>query len=329
MANIAIIGAGSWGSALAMVLHDNGHAVTLWSLEEEHIAELKRTGENPRFLPGVKLPASLNYTADLAEAARDKAMLVLAVPSHAMRPVTKSLQGLVHKDQLLLSVAKGFDIETHARMSELIAATFPANPVAVLSGPSHAEEVSRRVPTAIVAASGDELIAQQVQAYFNNDYMRVYVNSDVIGVELGGALKNIVALASGICYGLGGGDNTEAAILTRGLKEIVRQGSKLEAKETTFPGLSGRGDPVATCDSRHSRNRTAGIMLGKGKKLADIQAEMGMVVEGINAARIAHVLAEEHGVEMPITEAIYRVLYQDYPISRLAVDLMRRDVKPE
>ncbi len=329
MANIAVIGAGSWGTALAMVLHDNGHAVTLWSLEPEHIAELVQKGENPRFLPGVKLPADLNYTSDLAEAAGDKAMLVLAVPSHAMRPVTDSLRGLVRDNQLLLSVAKGFDIATHARMSQLIAATFPANPVAVLSGPSHAEEVSRRVPTAIVAAAEDEIVARQVQDYFNNDYMRVYVNSDVIGVELGGALKNIVALASGICYGLGCGDNTEAAILTRGLKEIVRLGVKLGAREATFYGLSGMGDLVVTCGSRHSRNRTAGIMLGEGKKLADIQAEMGMVVEGINAARIAYVLSKEQGVEMPITEAIYRALYQDYPISRLAEDLMRRDVKPE
>lgn len=329
MANIAVIGAGSWGTALAMVLHGNGHAVTLWSLEEEHIAELKQTGENPRFLPGVKLPQGLNYTSDLAAAARDKAMLVLAVPSHAMRPVTDSLKGLAQDNQLLLSVAKGFDIETHARMSQLIAAAFPDNPVAVLSGPSHAEEVSRRIPTAIVAAAQDEAVMRAVQDYFNNDYMRVYANADVTGVELGGALKNIVALASGICYGLGCGDNTEAAILTRGLKEIVRLGVKLGAHEATFYGLSGMGDLVVTCGSRHSRNRTAGIMLGKGRKLADIQAEMGMVVEGVNATRIAYALAHEQGVEMPITEAIYRALYQDYPISRLAADLMRRDVKPE
>ncbi len=329
MAKIAVIGAGSWGTALALVLKDNGHEVTLWSLEPEHIEELKRLNENPRYLPGVRLPEGIFYTADLAEAARDKAMLVLAVPSHAMRPVTASLRGLVADGQLLLSVAKGFDPDTHARMSELIAAAFPPNPVAVLSGPSHAEEVSRRIPTAIVAAASDEAVMRQTQEYFSNDYMRVYANADVCGVELGGALKNVVALACGICYGLGCGDNTEAAVLTRGLKEIVRLGVRLGARETTFYGLSGMGDLVVTCGSRHSRNRTAGIMLGQGKSLADVRAEMGMVVEGVNAARIAHALAAEHNVEMPITEAIYRVLYEACPVSRLTEELMRRDVKPE
>lgn len=329
MVKVAVIGAGSWGTALGLVLHENGHEVTLWSLEQSHIDEMRRLGENPAFLPGVKLPDGLLFTSDLAEAAADKQFLIMAVPSHAMRPVSQNLQGLVAADTVLVSVAKGFDLQTHARMSELLQEAFPQNKVAVLSGPSHAEEVSRKIPTAVVAAAADEQVMREVQELFSNGYMRVYANPDVVGVELGGSLKNIIALASGICYGLGCGDNTEAAVLTRGLKEIVRLGVKMGAQVDTFYGLSGMGDLVVTCGSRHSRNRTAGMMLGQGKKLADIQREMGMVVEGINATRIAYELAREQGVEMPITDSIYRVLYEDYPIEQLKIELMQRDKKSE
>ena len=329
MAKVGIIGAGSWGTALALVLHDNGHEITMWSLQQSDVDSLRETGENPRFLPGVKLPADLRYTADLAEAARGKDYLVMVVPSHAMRGVTENLQGLAEPQTMFVSAAKGFDVQTHSRMSELLAEAFPHNRVAVLSGPSHAEEVSRKIPTAIVAASADKEAMHAVQELFSNGYMRVYANPDVVGVELGGALKNIIALASGICYGQGFGDNTEAAVLTRGLTEIVRLGVKLGAAEATFYGLSGMGDLVVTCGSRHSRNRTAGIMLGQGKKLADVQREMGMVVEGINAAGIAYKLAQENGVEMPITECIYRLLYEDLPVDALPDLLMQRDKKAE
>lgn len=329
MAKVGVIGAGSWGTALALVLQDNGHEVTLWSKLQSDIDELVSLGENPRYLPGVKLPVGLNYTADLAEAARGKDHLVMVVPSHAMRQVAEDLQGKAAPQTLLISAAKGFDLQTRSRMSELLTAAFPHNQVAVLSGPSHAEEVSRKIPTAVVAAAKSEAVMHAVQELFSNGYMRVYANPDVTGVELGGALKNIIALASGICYGQGFGDNTEAALLTRGLTEIVRLGVKLGAAEATFYGLSGMGDLVVTCGSRHSRNRTAGIMLGEGKKLADIQREMGMVVEGINAARIAWQLAQENAVEMPITEAIYRLLYEDLPIDGLVERLMLRDKKAE
>lgn len=329
MANVGVIGAGSWGTALALVLNDNGHAVTMWSLLQSDIDELETLHENPRYLPGVKLPDELKYTADLAEAARDKDFLIMVVPSHAMRPVAENLQGLVDEKTLLVSAAKGFDLQSKRRMSELLAAAFPANRVAVLSGPSHAEEVSRRIPTAVVAAARDEADMQAVQKLFTNSYMRVYANPDVVGVELGGTLKNVIALASGICYGQGFGDNTEAALLTRGLSEIVRLGVKLGANESTFYGLSGMGDLVVTCGSRHSRNRTAGIMLGQGKKLAEVQAEMGMVVEGVNAAQIAHYLAHKAGVEMPLTEAVYGLLYEDMAIDVIVDGLLMRNPKAE
>lgn len=329
MANVGVIGAGSWGTALALVLNDNGHAVTMWSLLQSDIDDLEALHENPRYLPGVKLPDELKYTADLAEAARDKDFLIMVVPSHAMRPVAENLQGLVDEKTLLVSAAKGFDLQSKRRMSELLAAAFPANRVAVLSGPSHAEEVSRRIPTAVVAAARDEADMQAVQKLFTNSYMRVYANPDVVGVELGGTLKNVIALASGICYGQGFGDNTEAALLTRGLSEIVRLGVKLGANESTFYGLSGMGDLVVTCGSRHSRNRTAGIMLGQGKKLAEVQAEMGMVVEGVNAAQIAHYLAHKAGVEMPLTEAVYGLLYEDMAIDVIVDGLLMRNPKAE
>jgi glycerol-3-phosphate dehydrogenase (NAD(P)+) len=329
MVKVGVIGAGSWGTALALVLHDNGYEVTLWSKEVEHIAELKATGENAHFLPGVKLPDGLHYTADLQTAAAGADFLVMVVPSHAMKPVAADLQGLVDEKTVFISAAKGFDVQTHARMSEVLAAAFPKNSIAVLSGPSHAEEVSRRIPTAIVSAASEPDVMKAVQELFSNSYMRVYANPDVIGVELGGSLKNIIALASGICYGLGCGDNTEAAVLTRGLTEIVRLGVCMGAEKSTFYGLSGMGDLVVTCGSRHSRNRTAGIMLGEGKKLQEVLSEMGMVVEGINATQIAHVLAAEYGVEMPITDSIYRVLYENVPIDGVVNALMQRDKKAE
>lgn len=329
MAKVGLIGAGSWGTALALVLADNGHKVTLWSHEAEHIAMMQADRENRLFLPGVPLPDCLAYTADIGQAAAGCDFVIFAVPSHAMQSVAQRLQGHIDGQAVLVSVAKGFSLDSHQRMSEVLQQTFPDNQVVVFSGPSHAEEVSRRIPTAIVAASADESAMLAVQELFSNDYMRVYTNSDVIGVELGGSLKNIVALACGISYGLGGGDNTEAAILTRGLKEIVRLGVAMGAEEQTFYGLSGMGDLVVTCGSMHSRNRRAGMMLGEGKKLDEVLASMGMVVEGVNAACIAHSLAGQYGVDMPITDTVYGILYEDLPVVDIAVTLMRRDKKQE
>lgn len=329
MANVGVIGAGSWGTALALVLHANGHKVILWSNEAEHIAELRRTGENAHFLPGVKLPEELIYTAELAEAARAADFLIMAVPSHAMRPVSEQLVGLVPERAVLVSVAKGFDLETRKRMSEVLGMFFPDNPVAVLSGPSHAEEVSRQIPTAIVASAADAAVMQAVQELFASAHLRIYTNPDMVGVELGGSLKNIIALASGICYGLKCGDNTEAALITRGLTEIVRLGEAMGANRETFYGLSGLGDLVVTCGSRHSRNRSAGVLLGQGEPLDEVLPKMGMVVEGVNATRIAYALASQYQVDMPLTECIYQILYEQLPIEQVVGKLMQRDKKPE
>lgn len=329
MTKVAMIGAGSWGTALALVLADNGHDVVLWSYEAEHVALMQTERENKPFLPGVALPDSFSFTADIKQAVSGCDFVIFAVPSHAMQSVANSLQGVIPEDVVLVSVAKGFALDSHQRMSEVLQQAFPQNQVVVFSGPSHAEEVSRRIPTAIVAASKSESAMLAVQELFSNDYVRVYTNSDMIGVELGGSLKNIIALACGINYGLGGGDNTEAAILTRGLKEIVRLGVAMGAQEQTFYGLSGMGDLVVTCGSMHSRNRRAGMMLGAGKKLDEVLASMGMVVEGVNAAGIAHSLAQQYGVDMPIVDTVYDVLYADLPVGDVAAMLMRRDKKQE
>lgn len=331
MAKVGVVGAGSWGTALALVLDENKHQVTLWSNEPEHVAELQRDKINPRFLPGVELPDSLAYTSSLADLAAGADFLVMAVPSHAVSSVAEQLRatGKVAESTVLISVAKGFDTQTYQRMSEVLAAAFPANPVAVFSGPSHAEEVSRRIPTAIVAAAADAEVMHAVQELFSTPCLRVYTNSDVIGVELGGSLKNVLALASGICYGMGCGDNTEAALITRGLKEIVRLGEAMGAKAETFYGLSGLGDLVVTCGSQHSRNRRAGQLLGQGQKLAGVLPQVGMVVEGVNATKIAHQLAKRYNVDMPLTECIYQVLYDELPIEEVSGKLMQRDPKPE
>lgn len=331
MSNVGIVGAGSWGTALALVLHENKHQVILWSNEPEHVAELRQTRLNPRFLPGVELPAELAFTADFAEAAAGADFLVMAVPSHAVSSVAEQLRqtGVVRSDTVLISVAKGFDTKSYQRMSEVLQAAFPNNPVAVFSGPSHAEEVSRQIPTAIVAASADEAVMRAVQQLFGTPNLRVYTNSDVIGVELGGSLKNVLALASGICYGMGCGDNTEAALITRGLKEIVRLGEAMGAQAATFYGLSGLGDLVVTCGSRHSRNRQAGLLLGQGQKLEEVLPQVGMVVEGVNATKIARELACRYAVDMPLTECIYQVLFGGLPIEEVRDRLMQRGQKPE
>lgn len=331
MSNVGIIGSGSWGTALALVLHENKHQVILWSNEPEHVAELRQDRLNPRFLPGVELPPELAFTADLAEAAVGAEFLVMAVPSHAVRSVAEQLRqtGAVSSNTVLISVAKGFDTQSYQRMSEVLQAAFPGNPVAVFSGPSHAEEVSRRIPTAIVAASADEAVMRSVQQLFGTPNLRVYTNSDVLGVELGGSLKNVLALASGICYGMGCGDNTEAALITRGLKEIVRLGEAMGAQAATFYGLSGLGDLVVTCGSRHSRNRQAGVLLGQGRKLEEVLPQVGMVVEGVNATKIARELACRYNIDMPLTECIYQVLFGDLPIEEVRDRLMQRGPKPE
>ena len=329
MSKIAVIGAGSWGTALALTLDYNKHTVNLWSNEADHVAYLKEHRENTQFLPGIPLPPTINITGSLAEAAKDVDGLVMVVPSHAVSAVSKKLVGLVPDTAVLISAAKGFDPNTFERMSQILRDNFPKNPVTVFSGPSHAEEVCVRKLTSIVAASEDEAVAAWVQKLFSNDFLRVYTNNDMVGVELGGAMKNIIAFACGVCYGVGCGDNTEAALLTRGLAEITRLGVAMGAQPSTFAGLAGIGDLVVTCGSLHSRNRRAGTMLGQGKPLDYVLEHMGMVVEGVNATKIGYQLAKKYGVEMPITETLYRVLFGDYSIQDALNDLMKRRYKNE
>ena len=329
MSNIAVIGAGSWGTALALTLDYNKHNVRLWSNEADHVKYLQEHKENTPFLPGIPLPESIACTGSLAEAVEGADGVVMVVPSHAVASVARQLVGLIPQQAVIISAAKGFDPETHLRMSEILVDIFPENKVAVFSGPSHAEEVCVKKPTAIVAASADKATALWVQRLFSNDFLRVYTNDDVLGVELGGAMKNIIALGCGMCYGYGFGDNTEAAVLTRGLAEITRLGVAMGAEAATFSGLAGIGDLVVTCGSLHSRNRRAGTMLGQGKSLDYVLDNMGMVVEGINATKIGYALAKKYDVELPITEMIYQVLYEDYDINAVLEKMMSRGFKDE
>lgn len=305
---IMVAGSGGWGTALALLLLKNGHEVTLWSYCREESERLAQTLENP-FLPGVALPKELCFTSDAAQA-REQEMVVFATPSFAVRSTAKTFAPHLPEKVILVSVTKGIEDGTGCRMSELIAQE-TGKTVVALSGPSHAEEVSRGIPTGIVAACADQHLAEQVQAAFMCERLRVYTCPDIVGVELGAAHKNVIALCAGVCDGMGYGDNTKALLMTRGLAEVARLGMALGAKRETFAGLAGVGDLIVTCTSMHSRNRRAGILIGQGHGAQEAMQEVGAVVEGYYAAKAAHMLAQKHGVEMPITEAAYRVLYEN------------------
>jgi len=328
---VSVLGAGSWGTTLALVLHENGHQVNCWSPETSDIDQIRKTGENTRFLPGVQLPVDLEFTDNLAGALKEGACIVVAVPSHAVRAVIAKCIGLTAQNAIWISVAKGIENETLLRVSQVIAqvGNIPAANIAVLSGPSHAEEVGRKVPTAVVSASISKETAKKVQHIFINDYFRVYANLDIAGVEFGGALKNIIALAAGICDGAGFGDNTKAALMTRGLVEMNRLGVALGAKPDTFAGLSGIGDLIVTCMSRHSRNRHVGEQIGKGRSLEEVLAEMVMVAEGVKTTRSAYHLANRHQIDMPITEQVYLTLFEHKPPLEAMRELMTRASKLE
>ena len=313
MQKVAVLGAGSWGTALAITLADNQHDVRLWTWEQEHAQVLAEQRENPQFLKGCRLPDNVWVTSDLEEGLHRASMVVISVPSHAVREVTRKSRKYIDEDAYIVNTAKGLELETLKRLSEVIQEEVPAalmDKVAVLSGPSHAEEVGQRMPTTIVAAAKKRTAAEWVQDLFMNNNFRVYTNPDVIGVELGGALKNVIALATGISDGLDLGDNTKAALMTRGIAEIGRLGVQLGAHPMTFAGLAGIGDLIVTCTSMHSRNRRAGMQLGQGMKLEEVLEKMGMVVEGVRSTKAAYQLSRENGVEMPITEQVYRVLYE-------------------
>ena len=318
---IAVVGSGGWGTALSMLLHENRHEVTLISYSKEESDHLAETLENP-FLPGVRLPEDMRYTSDPA-AVSECTLVVVVPPSFAIRSTAEKIAPFLRPDAILVSATKGIEPDTGKRMSEIVAEV-TGKKVVVLSGPSHAEEVSRGVPTGVVAACEDRLLAEIVQEVFMNDRFRVYTSSDPVGVELGAAMKNVIALCAGVCDGLGYGDNTKALLMTRGLTEVARLGMKLGSRTDTFAGLTGIGDLIVTCTSMHSRNRRAGILIGNGMSVDEAMKEVGAVVEGYYAAKAVKLLADRVGVDMPITQAAYRVLYEGAPVGSALGSLMSR-----
>ncbi len=325
---ISVMGSGGWGTALALVLLENGHDVTLWSYTEAESSLLREQRENP-MLKGVALPEELKLTSAL-DCVKGCGAVVLATPSFAVRTTARAVAPLLAPGALLVSVSKGIEKDTSLTLTDAIAQEVgDAHPIVALSGPSHAEEVGRHVPTVVVSASRDRAAAERVQDLFMNERFRVYASDDVVGVELGAALKNVIALCAGISDGMGYGDNTKAALMTRGLTEIARLGVAMGGRRETFAGLSGVGDLIVTCTSMHSRNRRCGILIGKGMPTSQAVQEIGAVVEGYYAAATARALARKVGVEMPITEAAYQVLYEDKDPRQVIVDLMTRERKHE
>jgi glycerol-3-phosphate dehydrogenase (NAD(P)+) len=329
MAKVSIIGAGSWGTALSVVLHNNGHEVTIWSIVESEIEMLKEKHEHTEKLPGVKLPEDMSFTTDLKEACKDKDMLVLAVPSPYTRSTARMMNDFVSEGQLIVSVAKGVEEDTLMTLSQIIKQEIPQCRVAVLCGPSHAEEVGRCIPTTCVAGAADRETAEYVQNMFMNENFRVYTSPDVLGMELGAALKNVIALAAGIADGVGYGDNTKAALITRGIAEIGRLGIKMGGKAETFAGLTGIGDLIVTCASMHSRNRRAGILIGQGKTMDEAMAEVKMIVEGVYSAKAAKALGEKYEVDLPIIDQVNLILFENKPAAEAVRDLMVRERREE
>lgn len=332
MTKVAVLGAGSWGTALAAVLATNGHDCTLWSRRAEQAAEIVDHHTNEQYLPGAVLPGSLKADHDLAKAVSGASVIVMAVPTKGIREVCRALNAVLDRPVLFAHVSKGIEPDTHKRISEVMEEELDeavCEGIAVLSGPSHAEEVIRNQPTTVTAAAKDMEHARRVQDLFMNQDFRVYTNDDVVGVEIGGALKNVIALAAGVTDGLGFGDNAKAALITRGLAEITRLGVAMGANPLTFSGLSGLGDLIVTCTSVHSRNWRAGNMLGKGKSLEEVLDSMGMVVEGVRTTKAAHQLSVECGVPMPITEALYAVLFEGEKPREMVDLLMGRMKKHE
>ncbi len=329
MADVSIIGAGSWGTALAVLLHKNGHKVTVWSIVEQEIEMLREKHEHKDKLPGVKLPDDMVFTTDLEAAINGKDVLVLAVPSPYTRSTSRMMKEYVAEGQIIVDVAKGIEENTLMTLSQIIEEEIPQATVAVLSGPSHAEEVGRGIPTTIVVGAHKKETAEYLQNLFMNEVFRVYISPDVLGIELGAALKNVVALAAGIADGLGYGDNTKAALITRGITEISRLGMAMGGRFETFSGLTGIGDLIVTCASMHSRNRRAGILIGKGYTMEEAMEEVKMVVEGVYSAKAAIALAHKYDVQLPIIEQVNEVLFSGKPADAAVKELMIRDKKLE
>ena len=329
MADISIIGAGSWGIALALLLHKNGHHITVWSIIQEEIDMLSKEHEHKEKLPGVKLPEDMEFTTDLEAAVKGKDILVLAVPSPFTRSTSHSMKEYVGEGQVIVNVAKGIEEKSLLTLSQIIEEEIPQAKVAVLSGPSHAEEVGRGIPTTIVVGAKEKTTAEWLQNIFMNEAFRVYISPDVLGIELGAALKNVVALAAGIADGRGYGDNTKAALITRGITEIARLGTAMGGRFETFCGLTGIGDLIVTCASMHSRNRRAGILIGKGYSMEEAMKEVKMVVEGVYSAKAAMALAKKYDVQIPIIEQVNAVLFDGQEAGAAVKELMIRDKKLE
>ena len=331
MAKISVIGSGGWGIALAILLHENGHNLTIWSFDKKEVEELKETKQNKAKLPNILISNDIEVTNDLKEAVSDKDILVLAVPSKAIRSVSKSLKNIIKDNQIIVNVAKGLEEDTLKTMTDIIEEELKEkNPqVAVLSGPSHAEEVGKGIPTTCVVSAHNKELTLYLQNIFMNPSFRVYTSPDMIGVEIGGALKNVIALAAGIADGLNYGDNTKAALITRGIKEISTLGVAMGGEQSTFYGLTGLGDLIVTCASMHSRNRRAGILLGQGKTLDEAIKEVNMVVEGVYSAKSALMAAKKYNVEIPIIEQVNAVLFENKNAAEAVNELMIRDKKLE
>ncbi|QNB45902.1 NAD(P)H-dependent glycerol-3-phosphate dehydrogenase [Thermanaerosceptrum fracticalcis] len=326
MADVAVLGAGSWGTALAVLLAKKGFKVNLWGRNSEQIDSLNRARENLHYLPGVVIPHGVTATSDLGESIDSAKYIVLSVPSHSIRELCRKIVGLIEEETVIINTAKGLETDSLKRLSQVIEEELSVKKphIAVLSGPSHAEEVGRDIPTAVVAGAHKRQVAEEVQDLFMSPKFRVYTNPDLIGIELGGALKNVIALGTGIADGLGFGDNTKAALITRGVAEMARLGVAAGANPLTFAGLTGIGDLVVTCTSMHSRNRRAGIQIGQGIPLEEVLANMGMVVEGVKATAAAFALSKKYGVPMPITTETYHVLFENKKPKEAVVDLMLR-----
>lgn len=328
MAKICVVGSGTWGTAISNVLADNGHEVVLWSFDPKEYEMLSSFHEHKTYLPGVILNSSISYSTDLEGSVTDKDILVIATPSFAVRSTVARLKS-AYKDQLIVVISKGFEEDRLLCFSEVIEEELNTDKIVILSGPSHAEEVVKKMPTTLVSASKNQEYACMVQDVFMCSYLRIYTSNDIIGVQLGAALKNIISLCAGIIDGYGYGDNLKAALMTRGMAEIVRLGLAMGGKAETFYGLSGMGDLIVTCTSMHSRNRRAGILLGKGKTPEEAQKEVGMVVEGIIACESAYRLAQKYNVEMPIVNHAHAFLKGETDLETAMKNLMERDKKAE
>ena len=329
MNKTTFIGAGSFGTSLAILLANKGIDVSMWAREKKIVDEINNSRTNDKYLKDLKIPKQITAFTDIDEALEGSKFVVLSVPSHVIRTVARSLKDKISKDVVVINIAKGIEAGTNLTLSQVINQELPENPVVVLSGPSHAEEVAKSIPTTLVTSSRNMEDAKLVQDLFMDKNFRIYTNEDIIGVEIGGAVKNIIALASGICDGMGYGDNTKAALMTRGMYEITKVGIALGGKAETFYGLTGMGDLIVTCTSMHSRNRRCGILIGEGKTLEEAIDEIGMVVEGVKACKAFHELQKAVDVSMPITEILYEILFGDVKVEDAVVHLMERDKKSE